>query len=137
VPAFGNARVACDSITAVTSAGPRAPKRKDYQRVALAAAQQSAQAQAQAHVLVLEAADRISDAEQHLSQAHAARDHATGQHTAAVAAFAELIGPTEAARRLELPVTTVRSAQRTTARPPSPAGPAHAASGSTAALAEG
>ncbi len=137
MPAFGKVLVACDSITAVTSAGPRAPKRKDYQRVALAAAQQSAQAQAQAHVLVLEAADRISDAEQHLSQAHAARDHATGQHTAAVAAFAELIGPTEAARRLELPVTTVRSAQRTTARPPSPAGPAHAASGSTAALAEG
>ena len=121
----------------MTSPAPRAPKRKDYQRVALAAAQDSAREQANAHVLVLEAADRISDAEQHLSQAHAARDHATGQHTAAVAAFAELIGPTEAARRLELPVTTVRSAQRTTARPPSPAGPAHAASGGTAALAEG
>ncbi len=129
--------MACASITAVTSAGPRAPKRKDYQRVALAAAQQSAQAQAQAHVLVLEAADRISDAEQHLSQAHAARDHATGQHTAAVAAFAQLVGPTEAARRLDLPVTAVRSAQRTTARTTRPAGPSHAASGGTAALAEG
>jgi len=137
VPTFGNVLLACDSITAVTSTGPRAPKRKDYQRVALAAAQQTAQTQAQAHVLVLEADDRISDAEQQLSQAHAARDHATGQHTAAVAAFAALVGPTEAACRLELPVTAVRSAQRTTARPPSPAGPAHAASGGTASLAEG
>ena len=127
----------CGSITCRDQPRAARPKRKDYQRVALAAAQDSAREQATAHVLVLEAADRISDAEQHLSQAHAARDHATGQHTAAVAAFAELIGPTEAARRLELPVTTVRSAQRTTARPPSPAGPAHAASGSTAALAEG
>jgi len=101
---------------AMTSTAPRAPKRKDYQRVALAAAQDSAREQAKAHVLVLEAADQISDADQQLSQAHAARDQATGQHTAAVAAFAELVGPTEAARRLDLPVTTVRSAQRTTAR---------------------
>ncbi len=46
----------------MTSPGPRAPKRKDYQRVALAAAQHSAREQANAHVLVLDAADRISDA---------------------------------------------------------------------------
>ena len=71
MPAFGNVLMACDSITAVTSAGPRAPGRKDYQRVALAAAQQTAQAQAQARVLVLEADDRIADAESHLQQAAA------------------------------------------------------------------
>ncbi len=118
----------------MTSPAPRAPKRKDYQRVALAAAQHSAREQATAHVLVLEAADRISDAEQQLSQAHTARDHATGQHTAAIAAFADLIGPTEAARRLDLSVTAVRSAQRTTTRTPGPAGPAHSAPrGTTAA----
>ena len=74
--------MACDSITAVTSAGPRAPKRKDYQRVALAAAQQSAQAQAQAHVLVLEADDRIADAEGHLQQAQTDRDTAVQHRTA-------------------------------------------------------
>lgn len=84
-------------------------------------------------MLVLEAADRISDAEQQLSQAHAARDRATGQHTAAVAAFADLIGPTEAARRLDLPVTTVRSARRTAAR--TPAGTPHPASPGTATVA--
>ncbi len=117
---------------AITSPAPRAPKRKDYQRVALAAAQDSAREQAKAHVLVLEAADRISDAEQQLTQAHAAQDHATRQHSAAVAAFAELIGPTEAARRLDLPVTTVRSAQRIATRTPSPPGTSHAASRGTA-----
>lgn len=36
-------------------------------------------------MLVLEAADRISDAEHQLTQAHAARDHATEQHTVAIA----------------------------------------------------
>lgn len=121
----------------MTSPAPRAPKRKDYQRVALAAAQDSAREQANAHVLVLEAADRINDAEQQLSQAHAARDHAAGQHTAAVAAFAQLVGPTEAARRLDLPVTTVRSAQRTATRTTSPAGTSHTASPGTAAAAGG
>ena len=113
------------------------PKRKDYQRVALAAAQHSAREQATAHVLVLEALDRINNAEQQLSQAHTARDHAAGQHTAAIAAFADLIGPTEAARRLDLPVTTVRSAQRTATRTPSPGGPSHAASPDTADAAGG
>jgi len=36
-------------------------------------------------VLVLEAADRISDAEHQLTQAHAARDHTTQKHTVALA----------------------------------------------------
>ena len=55
------------------------------------------------------------------------------QHTAAVAAFADLIGPTEAARRLDLPITTVRSARRTAAR--TPAGTPHPASPGTATVA--
>ena len=116
MPGFGNVRVACDSITAVTSAGPRAPKRKDYQLVALAAAQQSAQAQAQAHVLVLEADDRIADAESHLQQAQTDRDTAVQHRTEVLAAFADLLGPAEAARRLALTPTAVRTAQRVAAR---------------------
>ncbi len=108
--------MACDSITAVTSAGPRAPGRKDYQRVALAAAQQTAQAQAQARVLVLEADDRIADAESHLQQAQTDRDTAVQHRTEVLAAFADLVGPAEAARRLALTPTAVRTAQRAAAR---------------------
>lgn len=117
--------MACDSIRAVTSAGPRAPKRKDYQRVALAAAQQSAQAQAQAHVLVLEAQDRIADADSHLRQAQTDRDTAVQHRTEVLAAFADLVGSAEAARRLELTPTAVRTAQRAAAqhRPPDHAEP--------------
>ena len=85
---------------------------------------------------MLEALDRISDVEQQLSQAHTARDYATGQHTAA-AAFAALVGPTEAARRLDLPVATARSAQRTAARTPSLPGTSHAASRGAATAAGG
>ncbi len=100
----------------MTSTGPRAPKRKDYQRVALAAAQQSAQAQAQAHVLVLEADDRIADAEGHLQQAQTDRDTAVQHRTEVLAAFADLLGPAEAARRLALTPTAVCTAQRAAAR---------------------
>jgi len=100
----------------VTSPVPRAPKRKDYQRVALAAAQQTAQAQAQAHVLVLEADDRIAEADTSLQQAQADRDSAVQHRTDVLAAFADLVGPAEAARRLELTPTAVRTAQRAAAR---------------------
>jgi len=132
--------VACDSMTAVTSAGPRAPKRKDYQRVALAAAQQTARAQAQAHVLVLEADDRIADADSRLRQAQTERDAAVQHRTDVLAAFADLVGPAEAARRMELPPTAVRTAQRAAARhcPPGPAdSPAPAPAGPAAIAATG
>jgi len=108
--------VACDSITAVTNAAPRAPKRKDYQRVAFVAAQQTAKAQVQAHVLVLEADDRIADADRRLRQAQTDRDTAVQHRTDVLAAFANLVGPTEAARRLELTPAAVRTAQRTAQR---------------------
>lgn len=95
-----------------TSLTPRAPKRKDYQRIALAAAQVSVRTQAAAHVRALQAADTVTAAASAVRDAELAHAQAVAAQTAAVAEVADLLGVDEAARRLDLTAGTVRSAQR-------------------------
>jgi len=91
-------------------------------------------------VLVLEADDRSADAESHLQQAQTDRDTAVQHRTEVLATFADLVGPAEAARRLALTPTAVRTVQRAAARhrPPGPAdSPAPAPAGPGAIAATG
>ena len=67
-------------------------------------------------MLVLEADDRSADAESHLQQAQTDRDTAVQHRTEVLATFADLVGPAEAARRLALTPTAVRTVQRAAAR---------------------
>ena len=58
----------------------------------------------------------VADAESHLQQAQTNRDTAVQHRTEVLAAFADLLGPAEAAHRLALTPTAVRTAQRAAAR---------------------
>jgi len=57
-----------------------------------------------------------ADAESHLQQAQTDRDTAVQHRTEVLAAFADLVSAAEAARRLALTPTAVRTAQRAAAR---------------------
>jgi len=91
----------------------RAPKRGDYERIALDGAKATLTAQTAAHVAVLEAADDVADAGTALSAALARRDSAAQAHAGKVAAFAALVGNAEAAHRLDLTPGQLRALTRT------------------------
>jgi len=101
-------------------ADTRAPKRKDYERIALDAAKASIAAQTAAHVAVLEAADGVAAADTALAHTQAHRDRAAHAHAEAAAAFAQLVGAGEAAIRLDLSPAQLRALTKTT-RTASPA----------------
>jgi len=89
---------------------PRKPKRTDYTKVALAAAQASIKAQTDAHVAVLAAADDVEDAQAAVDTATHTLEAARSAHAERVASMAGLIGVTETATRLGLIETVVRAA---------------------------
>ena len=93
-----------------TDVQPRKPKRADYTKVALAAAQASLKAQTAAHVAVLAAADDVEDAHAALTAAQQKLDAAETGHTTAIAEMVALIGAPETATRLELPEAKVKAA---------------------------
>lgn len=100
--------------------GPRAPKRRDYERIALKAAEASLATQTAAHVVVLEAADDVTDADTALAAAQARRDTAARAHAVAASAFAQLVGHSEAAARLELSTSQLRTMLKTAGRTTTP-----------------
>lgn len=87
----------------------RAPKRKDYTRIALDAAQASLTTQTAAHVAVLEAADTVTQADTALAAAHAHHEQAVRAHAEKAAAFTQLVGHDEAATRLGLTAAQLRT----------------------------
>ncbi len=91
----------------------RAPKRRDYERIALDAAKATLTAQTAAHVAVLEAADDVANADTALSAAQARRDTTAQAHAGKVATFAALVGNAEAAHRLDLTPGQLRALTRT------------------------
>ncbi len=87
----------------------RAPKRRDYTRIALDAAQASLTTQTAAHVAVLEAADDVTQADTALAAAHAHHEQPVRAHAGKAAAFATLVGHDEAATRLGLTAAQLRT----------------------------
>jgi len=95
----------------------RAPKRKDYGRIALDAAQASLGAQTAAHVAVLEAADDVTTADAALAAARAHHEQTVRAHAEKTAAFAKLIGHDDAAARLGLTPAQLRTLIKPAGKP--------------------
>jgi hypothetical protein len=105
----------CTIAIMTTAVTPRPTKRRDYARIALKAAESSLQAQTDAHVAVLKAADRLADSADAVTAAQAAHELARVEHAQATAKLSALIGPDEAALRLEVTVAAVRAATKLSA----------------------
>lgn len=101
-----------------TATAPRTPKRKDYGRVALDAAQASLAKQTAAHVEVLKAADLVADAEAAVEAAEQTRQAAVATYNQSVYELVEMLGIAEASTRLESDIKTVRAAHRAGASQP-------------------